>query len=242
MLDASPTAMVAAQAHRSLALTLPRTIVQRPVPEHALTDTDPVLAQLLASRGVTESSQADLTLGSLSPIGALGGLDAAVELLLRHRDGRVLIVGDFDADGATSTALVTRCLSRFGFAHVESLVPNRFDFGYGLTTPLVEMAAQRQPSLIITVDNGISSVHGVRAARDAGIDVLVTDHHLPPEALPPANVIVNPNMPGDAYPSKAPAGVGVAFCVMAAVPCVGICTQSATDRQTSLEGNLVKLL
>ncbi|MEN7343135.1 MAG: single-stranded-DNA-specific exonuclease RecJ [Pseudomonadota bacterium] len=192
-------------------------IAHRDVPAHQLAEVDPVLARLLASRGVKDASQADLSLRQLSPIGALGGLDAAVRLLMAHRTGRVLIVGDFDADGATSTALVTRCLAKFGFPAVDSLVPNRFDFGYGLTAPLVEIAKASEPSLIVTVDNGISSVKGVRAAREAGIDVLITDHHLPPEQLPDANVIVNPNMPDDAYPSKSLAGVGVAFCVMVAL-------------------------
>jgi single-stranded-DNA-specific exonuclease len=127
----------------------------------------------------------------------------------------VLVIGDFDADGATSTALIVRALRGWGFAAVDFLVPNRFEFGYGLTPEIVALAAQRAPSLIVTVDNGISSVAGVEAARERGIDVLVTDHHLPGAQLPPASAIVNPNVPGASFASHALAGVGVAFYVMA---------------------------
>jgi single-stranded-DNA-specific exonuclease len=140
-----------------------------------------------------------------------------VELLCRHRSGRVLVVGDFDADGATSSALVVRALRACGFASADFLVPNRFEFGYGLTPEIVTLAAARSPSLIVTVDNGISSQAGVAAARERGIDVLITDHHLPGAQLPDANVIVNPNLPGSRFASRSLAGVGVAFYVMAAV-------------------------
>lgn len=177
----------------------------------------PVLRRVYAARGIRTAEELDLGLRHLAPVGGLANLDRAVEVLLAHRGGRVTIVGDFDADGATSTALVMRCLRRYGFAAVDSLVPNRFDFGYGLTPEIVEVAAEAGPSLIITVDNGISSVRGVERARELGIDVLVTDHHLPGERLPAAAAIVNPNLPGDPYPSKCLAGVGVAFCVMAAL-------------------------
>jgi single-stranded-DNA-specific exonuclease len=137
--------------------------------------------------------------------------------LLAHRTGRVLVVGDFDADGATSCALVVRALRGCGFAAVDFLVPNRFEFGYGLTPEIVALAATRAPSLIVTVDNGISSAAGVAAARTRGIDVLITDHHLPGAQLPDANVIVNPNLAASHFGSRALAGVGVAFYVMAAV-------------------------
>ncbi|WP_405234625.1 single-stranded-DNA-specific exonuclease RecJ [Lentisalinibacter salinarum] len=177
----------------------------------------PVLRRVYAARGIRTAEELELGLRHLAPVGGLANLDRAVELLLAHRGGRVTIVGDFDADGATSTALVLRCLGRYGFAAVDSLVPNRFDFGYGLTPEIVEVAAEAGPSLIVTVDNGISSVRGVERARELGIDVLVTDHHLPGERLPAAAAIVNPNLPGDPYPSKYLAGVGVAFCVMAAL-------------------------
>jgi single-stranded-DNA-specific exonuclease len=129
----------------------------------------------------------------------------------------VLVVGDFDADGATSCALMVRALRALGFAHVDFLVPNRFRFGYGLTPEIVALAGERQPSLIVTVDNGVSSQAGVAAARAAGIDVLITDHHLPGAELPAANVIVNPNLAGSRFGSRALAGVGVAFYVLAAV-------------------------
>ena len=195
----------------------PRPVRERPVPVHALTEPHPVLARVLAARGLHTDAERPLALAHLAPFGQLGQLDAAANLLEAHRDGRVLVVGDFDADGATSTALVLRCLHAFGFAAADFLVPNRFEFGYGLTPELVEVASERDPSLIVTVDNGISSHAGAAAARARGIDVLVTDHHLAPETLPPANVIVNPNLPGDPYPGKALAGVGVAFAVMVAL-------------------------
>jgi single-stranded-DNA-specific exonuclease len=148
----------------------------------------------------------------------LEGISAAVDLLLEHRvAGRVLVVGDFDADGATSTALMMRALGAWGFASVDFLVPNRFEFGYGLTPEIVALAATRSPTLIVTVDNGISSIAGVAEARSRGIAVLITDHHLPGESTPAANVIVNPNLPGSQFASRALAGVGVAFYVMAAV-------------------------
>ena len=141
-----------------------------------------------------------------------------MELLLQHRTaGRVLIIGDFDADGATSSALMVRALRSFGFAAVDFLVPNRFQFGYGLTPGIVSLAAARAPTLIVTVDNGISSNAGVAAARSLGIEVLITDHHLPGALLPDANVIVNPNLGGSRFGSRSLAGVGVAFYVMAAV-------------------------
>lgn len=158
----------------------------------------------------------DVSLGRLLPVGALAGVPEAVTLLLTHRaNGRVLIVGDYDADGATSTALMVRAMRSWGFAAVDFLVPNRFEFGYGLTPEIVALAQTRAPTLIVTVDNGISSLAGVAAARAGGVDVLITDHHLPGAALPDANVIVNPNLVGSRFGSPALAGVGVAFYVMA---------------------------
>lgn len=177
----------------------------------------PLIARLYATRGATDAADFSLGLRQLVPVSELARMDAAVDLVCKHREGRILIVGDFDADGATSTALVIRCLGRFGFADLDYLVPNRFEFGYGLSYELAIIAIASEPTLIVTVDNGISSVAGVRAAIDAGIDVLVTDHHLPPDELPPATVILNPNMPDDNFPSKSLAGVGVCFCLLAAV-------------------------
>jgi single-stranded-DNA-specific exonuclease len=136
--------------------------------------------------------------------------------LYRSR-GKVLVIGDFDADGATSTALMMRHLARLGFEQPDFLVPDRFRFGYGLTPEIVRVAAERNPRLIVTVDNGISSIEGVAEAKRLGIDVLVTDHHLPGRELPDAACIVNPNAPGDGFSSKVLAGVGVAFYVMAAL-------------------------
>ena len=181
-------------------------------------DVHPVLKRVYAARGLNADADLDLSLERLLPVGSLEGVDAAVELLTAHRSaGRVLVIGDFDADGATSTALVVRSLRALRFAHVDFLVPNRFRFGYGLTPEIVALAATRQPSLIVTVDNGVSSLAGVDAARKLGIPVLVTDHHLPGAELPRAQVIVNPNLANSRFASPALAGVGVAFYVMAAL-------------------------
>jgi single-stranded-DNA-specific exonuclease len=145
-------------------------------------------------------------------------VERAAELLAAHRtSGRVLVVGDFDADGATGSALLVRAMRSLGFAHVDFLVPNRFQFGYGLTPGIVALAAERRPSLIVTVDNGVSSIEGVAAAQALGIPVLITDHHLPAARLPCADAIVNPNLAGSTFASPALSGVGVAFYVVAAL-------------------------
>jgi single-stranded-DNA-specific exonuclease len=177
----------------------------------------PVLQRAYAARGVRDSQDLALTLDRLVPVSTLDSIGAAVDLILEHRERRILVVGDFDADGATSTALIVRCLRSWGFANVDFLVPNRFEFGYGLTPEIVGLAALRVPTLIVTVDNGISSIAGVAAAQARGIQVLITDHHLPGAQLPAAEVIVNPNVPGSRFASRALAGVGVAFYVMAAL-------------------------
>ena len=195
-------------------------IQRREVPagEAALgADLHPVLRRVYAARGLRTREDLDLSLEKLIPVGSLGGAAAAAQLLLRHAQRRVIVIGDFDADGATSTALMLRALRGCGFAVVDFLVPNRFEYGYGLTPEIVAVAAERAPSLIVTVDNGISSHAGVAAARARGIDVLITDHHLPGLELPDANVIVNPNVPGNGFASGALAGVGVAFYVCAAL-------------------------
>ena len=199
-----------------------RRIVRRPMlePVAALPGSlHPVLRRVYAARGVRGPEELDLGLERLLPVSSLGGVASAVDLLLHcHRDGRrVLVVGDFDADGATSTALVVRQLRRLGFRDPRFLVPDRFRFGYGLTPEIVRVAAALRPALIVTVDNGVSSVEGVAEARRHGIDVLVTDHHLPGPVRPEATAIVNPNLPGEAFVSKSLAGVGVAFYVMAAL-------------------------
>jgi single-stranded-DNA-specific exonuclease len=171
----------------------------------------PVLRRAYAARGVCDSQELALTLDRLIPVGTLDSVERAAELILEHRERRILVVGDFDADGATSTALIVRCLRAWGFPSVDFLVPNRFEFGYGLTPEIVGLAAERNPSLIVTVDNGISSNAGVTAAKARGIQVLVTDHHLPGATLPDADVIVNPNVPGSRFGARARAGGGGAF-------------------------------
>lgn len=181
-------------------------------------DMHPVLKRIYLGRGVGQTQQLDLSLGGLLPVGDLGGTGQAVDLLLAHRqkNSLVLIVGDFDADGATSTALLMRGLKQLGFGRLSYLLPDRFLLGYGLTPAIVEIAGQRNPGLIVTVDNGISSIDGVALARKMGIDVLVTDHHLPGPLLPDANVILNPNLRGENFSGKSLAGVGVAFYLLAA--------------------------
>jgi single-stranded-DNA-specific exonuclease len=197
----------------------PRIERRRPaLPGDFTGDVHPVLRRVYSARGLLRNADLDLSLERLLPVGSLEGVDAAVELLSAHRRaGRVLVVGDFDADGATSTALVVRSLRALCFAQVDFLVPNRFRFGYGLTPEIVALAATRRPSLIVTVDNGVSSGAGVETARELGIPVLVTDHHLPGAVLPRAQVIVNPNLANSQFASPALAGVGVAFYVMAAL-------------------------
>jgi single-stranded-DNA-specific exonuclease len=198
------------------------TIVRRPLvtkPALLPAGLPPVLQRVYAARQLASSDELEYSLERLQPPAQLGGLEAAVALLADAVSAgqRLLIVGDFDADGATSCALCMRALRGLGAMDVHYLVPNRFEYGYGLTPEIVEVAAQQQPDLVITVDNGISSIAGVAAARAHGIRVLITDHHLPGEQLPQADAIVNPNLPGDTFPSKHLAGVGVAFYVMLAL-------------------------
>ncbi|MEN8106458.1 MAG: single-stranded-DNA-specific exonuclease RecJ [Pseudomonadota bacterium] len=199
-----------------------RRILRRSLPAGSidLPDSLPsLLRRVYAARGVESVDELDYSLNKLLPLEQLGGLPQAADLLetaLVDRQ-RIVIVGDFDADGATSSALCMRALRAMGAEDVHYLVPNRFDYGYGLTPEIVAVAADMQPDLIVTVDNGVSSVAGVATARELGIKVLVTDHHLPGEVLPQANVIVNPNLDGDCFPSKNLAGVGVAFYVMLAL-------------------------
>ncbi len=178
---------------------------------------DPALARVYAMRGLHSSEQLDYGLAKLAPVGSLDNIDAGVERLLQQKSGRIIVVGDFDVDGATSTALMLRCLREFGFADVDYVVPNRFEYGYGLSPEIVDVAAASRPDLLVTVDNGISSIAGVAHANELGIPVLVTDHHLPADELPDAAVIVNPNLAGSTFPSRNLAGVGVAFYVLAAL-------------------------
>lgn len=179
----------------------------------------PLVRRIYSQRPLAALTELELTLSQLIPPARLKGIDAAVDLLeAALKEGeRLLIVADFDADGATSCALALTVLRAFGCAHVDYIVPNRFEYGYGLTPEIVELAKGKNPDLIITVDNGISSIEGIESARVAGIKTLVTDHHLPGRELPAADAIVNPNQPECEFPSKSIAGVGVIFYVMLAL-------------------------
>ncbi|GAB5450482.1 MAG: single-stranded-DNA-specific exonuclease RecJ [Halioglobus sp.] len=197
-------------------------IRRRPTPDTDLPERagiHPLLARIYANRGVHSPEQLDLGLAHLLPPSQLLHADQAAALLADAiaANKRIIIVGDFDADGATSTALAVAALRAFGAGDVDYLVPNRFEYGYGLTPEIVQLAAGASPDLIITVDNGISSIEGVEAARALGISTLITDHHLAGRELPAADVIVNPNQPGCGFPSKHLAGVGVIFYVMLAL-------------------------
>jgi len=203
-------------------LTGGRIITRRALPDgtdNLPSDLHPVLRRIYLARHVTSVSELDRSLERLIPPTQMKGISAATALLADalHRQRRILIVSDFDADGATSCALAIRALRLMGADDVRYIVPNRFEYGYGLTPEIVAVAAELNPDLVITVDNGISSLEGVTEARRRGMDVLVTDHHSPGSALPPATAIVNPNQPGDTFPSKNLAGVGVIFYVMLAL-------------------------
>ncbi|AMQ85251.1 MULTISPECIES: single-stranded-DNA-specific exonuclease RecJ [Pseudomonas] len=193
----------------------------RPLPATLpfLGELPPLLTRLYAARGVQSEAELDKSLARLIPFQQLKGIDAAVDLLVTalEQRQRILIVGDFDADGATASTVGVLGLRLLGAAHVDYLVPNRFEYGYGLTPEIVEVAMTREPQLLITVDNGISSVEGVAAAKRHGLKVLITDHHLPGDELPQADALVNPNQPGCEFPSKALAGVGVIFYVLMAL-------------------------
>jgi len=178
----------------------------------------PLLARLYAARGIAHAADLDTALTALLDPSLLKGATEAASLLADAiaTKRRLLIVADYDCDGATACAVGVRALSAFG-ADVAYLVPNRFDYGYGLTPEVVRLAAERKPDVIITVDNGIASVEGVAEAKRLGISTLITDHHLPGDELPAADCIVNPNQPGCGFPSKSIAGVGVMFYVMLAL-------------------------
>ena len=190
-----------------------------PVPAALGEHCHPVLARVYAARGVTSVQDLDYGLARLLPDARLRGIDTAAGLLAEalERRRRILVVGDFDADGATGCAVAVCGLRLLGAEQVDYLVPNRFEFGYGLTPEIVAVAAAREPDLLITVDNGTSSVAGVDAANARGMAVIVTDHHLAGRDLPRAAALVNPNQPGDAFPSKCLAGVGVMFYLLIAL-------------------------
>jgi single-stranded-DNA-specific exonuclease len=179
----------------------------------------PVLKRVYAARGICRADELSLELRGLLPVSSLDGIGPATELLAAHdeRGSRILVVGDFDADGATSTALVLRQLARLGHTNHAMRVPDRMRHGYGLTPALVAELAYERADLLITVDNGVAAFEGIAAARELGIEVLVTDHHLPAETLPECAAHVNPNLPGAGFGSRALAGVGVAFYLMASL-------------------------
>jgi single-stranded-DNA-specific exonuclease len=179
----------------------------------------PLLKQLYANRGISSESELDNSTKTLLHAKQLKGIDDACELLYQAllSAQKIVVVGDFDADGATSTALSMLAFRALGFTNIDYLVPNRFDYGYGLTPETVDLAIVKGAKLIMTVDNGISSIAGVAHAKAQGLQVLVTDHHLPADQLPEADAIVNPNQVGCSFPSKNLAGVGVAFYLMLAL-------------------------
>ncbi len=179
----------------------------------------PRIRQIYASRGAVEAKDLEQRLQGLDAPSGLKGLEQALTLLVDAlaQQKSILVVGDFDCDGATSSALMVSALRAMGAQKVDFLIPNRFDYGYGLSPAIAELAGQRGAELLITVDNGISSIEGVATAQRLGMQVLITDHHLPGEQLPAAEAIVNPNQPGCPFPSKSLAGVGVAFYLMMAL-------------------------
>ncbi len=194
-------------------------IQRRIVPDGESICVDPLLDRLYRSRHIQNSQQLDRTLAALLNPQLLQGIEEAVALLVEayYQQQKIVIVGDFDADGATSTALTVLALQQLGFRHVTFLVPNRFEQGYGLSIAVAEQALAQEVQLLITVDNGVSSVEGVTFLQQHGVKVLITDHHLPPEVLPNADAIVNPNLSNCRFPSKSLAGVGVAFYLMLAL-------------------------
>jgi len=202
-----------------------------------------VLARIYSQRGISSIDQLEKGLSHLLPFAELSGIEQAADLLANavKEQQRILIVGDFDCDGATSSALAVRALRMMGANHVDYLVPNRFEYGYGLTPEIVAVAAEKEPDIIVTVDNGISSIEGVAAANKHNIRVLVTDHHLQGAELPAAAAIVNPNQQGDEFPSKNLAGVGVVFYVMLALRAV-LREDDWFEQQNMPEPNLATLL
>jgi single-stranded-DNA-specific exonuclease len=222
---------------------LERKIPQRAVDMLAQSGIHPMLARLYAARGITRIEEVAHKLSALLPPDKLTNAEAAAVLLADHiaAGKRLLIVADYDCDGATACAVGVRALRAFG-GEVDYLVPNRFEYGYGLSPEIARLAAARKPDLIITVDNGIASVEGVAEAKRLGLATLITDHHLPGDELPAAEVIVNPNQPGCSFPSKALAGVGVMFYVMLALRAELRRRGAFTHRLEPNLGNLLDLV
>ncbi len=220
-------------------------IINRVVPDGInLPDSiHPVLKRIYASRNIKSGEDLDYSLGSLISYEELGGIDDAVILLqeMITQKKRILIVADFDADGATSCALAIRGLTAMGAEDVIYVVPNRFEHGYGLSPKIVDVALDHDPDLIVTVDNGISSISGVEHAKKNGIKVLITDHHLPGDKLPRADVIVNPQLKENKFPSKNLAGVGVIFYILLALR-AKLKTENWFDEKNIKYPNLANLL
>lgn len=220
-------------------------IQRRPEPDLAqLPDTiPPLLRRIYLNRGVSSVEQLEKAAKALHSYQQLHGIDAAVELLFGaiKQQKRIIVVGDFDADGATSSALSVLALRMLGSHNVDYLVPNRFEDGYGLSPEVVEQALAMNAEMIMTVDNGVSSIEGVRFAKQHGLSVLVTDHHLPGAELPEADAMVNPNLQQCAFPSKALAGVGVAFYLMMAL-CVHMRRCGWFAEQGMAEPKLMELI
>ena len=220
-------------------------IIRRPVPQQngLFPNLSPLLQRIYLSRDLTSSDELDRTLAKLPSPWLLSGMDELVNYLIEaiQTKQHLLIVADFDADGATSCAVGMIGLKAMGAARVSYIVPNRFEYGYGLTPEIVAVAAKLKPNVLITVDNGISSLEGVKAAKAFGMKVLVTDHHLPGAELPEADAIVNPNLAGDQFPSKALAGVGVMFYVLMALRS-RLREQGWFAQQGIAEPNLAQLL
>lgn len=196
-------------------------IQRRPEPDLSLLPDSipPILKRIYINRGITDLSQLETSARGLHSYQKLGGIEQAVDLLFQaiKEQKRIIVVGDFDADGATSSALSVLALRMLGSHNVDYLVPNRFEDGYGLSPEVVDQALELGAEMIMTVDNGVSSIEGVRYAKENGITVLVTDHHLPGQVLPDVDAMVNPNLESCSFPSKALAGVGVAFYLMMAL-------------------------
>ena len=222
------------------------TVIKRRIPSEEVdlpNELHPVLKRVYAARDIKTADDLDYSLQKLLPYADLSNIQKAVVLLGEaiFSKKRILIVADFDADGATSCVVGVQGLRQMGATDVAYVVPNRFEFGYGLSPEIVEVAAATNPDLLLTVDNGISSVAGVQLAREKGIDVLITDHHLPGKQLPNANAIVNPNQVGDKFQSKMLAGVGVMFYILIALRAY-FREQNWFQEQKLTEPNLAELL
>ncbi|MGP8306997.1 single-stranded-DNA-specific exonuclease RecJ [Vibrio sp. YIC-376] len=220
-------------------------IQRRPEPDLSLLPDSipPILKRIYINRGITDVAQLETSARGLHSYQKLGGIDQAVALLFQaiQEQKRIIVVGDFDADGATSSALSVLALRMLGSSNVDYLVPNRFEDGYGLSPEVVDQALELGAEMIMTVDNGVSSIEGVRYAKENGITVLVTDHHLPGQVLPDVDAMVNPNLDSCAFPSKALAGVGVAFYLMMAL-CVHMRKLNWFAQQGMQEPKLMELI